>query len=161
MGTGKTAVAKAVAGKTGLRYISTDGLIEKKQGMPINDIFAKKGEPFFRDAEKEAVREISKEEGLVIDAGGGVVLDEENVKNLKKTGILVCLWAKPEAILERVKSHTHRPLLNVSDPKKKIEDLLSKRKPFYERADYHVETSKLSVEEVARGVIKYYEEHRK
>ena len=155
MGTGKTAVAKGVARVSGFAYISTDDLIEKKEGKLINEIFSSKGEPYFRQVEKDIVREVSAMDDIVIDAGGGVVLDPENVKNLKNKGVLVCLWAEPKDIFERTKRHTHRPLLNVKDPLRKITELLDKRRPYYERADYHINTSSVSIADTVDSILKF------
>jgi len=152
MGTGKTKAAGRIAEKLGMKYVSTDSLIEEKEGVSISDIFDRKGEAYFRRLEKEAVKEVSGSENTVIDAGGGAVIDPENVKNLKKKGVIVCLWADAEVIFERTKKFTHRPLLRVKDPLAKIRDLLSKRKPFYERADHHVNTRGMSIEQVAAEI---------
>ena len=149
MGTGKTAVAKELAKRLGMKYVSTDALIEEKEKTAISEIFSKKGEGYFRKAEKDAVGAVSKMENVVIDAGGGACIDPENVKSLKEKGVIICLWSKPEVILERTKKYTHRPLLNVKDPLAKIRELLNSRKPFYERADFHIHTSEMSVEKVA------------
>jgi shikimate kinase len=131
-------------------------LIEKNEGMPINDIFEKKGEPYFREKEREIIIEVSKKENVVIDAGGGVVINENNVKDLKKNGIIFCLNATPEEILRRTKKYTHRPLLNVSDPRTEIERLLEKRKDYYRRADYQIDTMEKSIEEVSKEIIAIY-----
>jgi shikimate kinase len=152
MGTGKTAVARALSRKLKLKYVSTDGLIEKKEKTPISDIFSGKGEKYFRKVERDVVREASLMKNAVIDAGGGVVMDSENMKNLKKQGMIICLWTTPEVILERTKGYTHRPLLNVENPLGKVKELLAKRKPFYERADYHVHTSYEPAREIARKI---------
>jgi len=152
MGTGKTSVAKALADKLNIRYISTDDIVEKKEGAKIKDIFAEKGEGYFRKAEKEAILAASSEEGAVIDAGGGAVIDPENVKNFKKNGILICLWADPEIILERTKLCAERPLLEAPKPDETIRRLLSERKKFYERADHHVNTSKLLLADVVSKI---------
>lgn len=152
MGTGKTTIAKALSEKLNLKYVSTDDIIKKKENTSIPDIFAKKGEKYFRKVEKDAVKEASSMQGVVIDAGGGVVIDPENVENLKKKGILICLWADPDIILERTKKYTHRPLLDVDDPITKINELLAFRKPFYERADCHINTSNMSAEEVVKEI---------
>jgi shikimate kinase len=156
MGTGKTSVARALSRKLGMKYVSTDEFIEKKEKTSIADIFSGKGENYFRKAEKDAVKGLSLMENVVIDAGGGAVTDPENVEHLKKKGIIVCLWAEPEVILDRTKKYTHRPLLNVGNPLEKIRELLMVRKPFYERADYHIHTSKMTpgqvVEEIERTV---------
>ncbi len=154
MGTGKTVVARALSEKLGMRYVSTDHLIEEKEKTSISDIFSKKGENYFRKAEKDAIKDVSLMEKVVVDAGGGVVIDPENVERLKKKGIIVCLWASPEVILERTKKYTHRPLLNAANPLKKIKELLTVRKPFYERIDCQIHTSKMTLEEVADEIIR-------
>ena len=148
MGTGKTVCAKALSEKLNLKYISTDELIEKREKMSIKDIFSKKGEEYFRNAEKEAVKEASLAKGAVIDAGGGAVIHQENLKNLRENGVIICLWADPKVILKRTIKFSHRPLLNVKDPLKKVKELLEARKDFYERADHHIHNSKMSIEEV-------------
>jgi shikimate kinase len=148
MGTGKTTIATKLALRLGMRYVSTDNLIEAKEKRTINEIFTNSGEDYFRDVESSVAREVSAMENLVIDCGGGVVLREENMANLKSGGIVVCLTAKPEVIMERTKKYKHRPLLNVEDPKRKILDLLNKRAPFYAKADHIVDTGDLTVRQV-------------
>ncbi len=148
MGTGKTAVGKALARRFKMEFVDMDDLIEEREGMKIPDIFASKGEPYFRKVEKEVAKEASARSSLVIAAGGGVVIDEENVKNLRSSGVMVCLTATADKIFDRIKASTRRPLLNVSDPKEKISELLAKRAAYYTRADHRIDTSRLSVEEV-------------
>ena len=148
MGTGKTVVARALAARLNMRYVSLDSIIEQRQNRSIAEIFAKEGEEYFRELEKEAVRDVSLQKNVVVDAGGGVVIKKENVKNLKKNGIIVCLAARPEIILERTSSHKHRPLLNVADPEKRIEKLLLLRAPFYKKANFTIDTSDISIEQV-------------
>lgn len=156
MGTGKSAVGKLLAGKLNKDFVELDDMIEKKEKMPIKEIFEKKGEAYFRKLEKEAVKEASQRQGLVISAGGGAIIDEENFKNLKKNSVIICLEASPEVILRRTKGNTCRPLLNVSDPKKEIEDLLKKRAPYYKKADLSINTDKLTIEEVVEKIICLY-----
>ena len=148
MGTGKTAIAKRLARRLKMKYISTDDIIEEKEKRAINEIFTKDGEPYFRRIEKEVVKEASSMKNVVIAAGGGVVLDNENIENLKANGVIICLNATPEDILERNKSYTHRPLLNVPDPLGKIRELLEKRAPYYGKADYEIDTSGKTLDEV-------------
>ncbi len=152
MGTGKTSVAKKLVQIMNMEYISTDELIEKKEGVSINDIFAEKGEFYFRDLEKGIIREISNLDGIVIDAGGGVIIDQENVNNLKSNGIIICLQADPDTILERMKDKKDRPLLNVDDKMAKINELLEKRAAYYQKADYFIDTSNLSIDEVVKRI---------
>ena len=152
MGTGKTTIATKLANKLNMRYVSTDDLIEKREKRTINEIFTKKGEDYFRDVESEIVRDLSAQEGLVIDTGGGVVIREENIPNLKTNGVVVCLTADEAMVMERTKKYKHRPLLNVEDPKLKIRSLLAKRAPLYAKADHCIDTGKLTVRQVIEKI---------
>ncbi|MBD3425759.1 MAG: AAA family ATPase [Candidatus Omnitrophica bacterium] len=152
MGTGKTEVAKALAAELGREYVSLDELIVAREERPINEIFAEDGEAYFRKVEKEVVREVAARSGLVVDTGGGVVLDEENVTALKRGGIVICLWADAESIYERTAGSGHRPLLKVRDPKERIRQLLDYRRPFYQKADFHVDTDELDVAGVVERI---------
>jgi len=153
MGAGKTAVGSELAKECNLKFVDLDDLIEERESMKIAQIFADKGEPYFRKVEKEITKQVAKCKGLVIACGGGVVLDKENVDALKENGIVFYLKVSPEVILERTKQYTHRPLLNVDSPKKKIEELLEFRKPYYNQADYTVDTSELKIEEVVDKIL--------
>jgi shikimate kinase len=152
MGTGKTTIATQLANKLGMRYVSTDGLIEKREKRTINEIFTKEGEDYFRDVESEVIREVSGSDGLVIDTGGGVVLREDNLANLKSTGVVICLTADEDTVMARTKKYKHRPLLNVEDPKLKIRTLLAKRAPFYAKADHCIDTGKLTMRQVIEKI---------
>ncbi|MFA6635953.1 MAG: shikimate kinase [Candidatus Omnitrophota bacterium] len=150
MGTGKTAVAKELSVKMSMPHVSVDKTIESREKKTINEIFRVKGETYFRNLEREIIKELSSEQGCrIIDCGGGAVIDRENLKNLKASGTVFCLWASPEAILKRVGSSSDRPLLNVKDPVKKIEELLEKRKSCYLESDFHIDTTGLCPDEVA------------
>jgi len=155
MGTGKTVISKKISEETGMQYVSTDEMITKTEGIPINEIFTTKGETYFREIEKNVVRNVSLLDNVVIDAGGGVVKDLENIKNLRMKAVLISLWAKPEDIYRRTRPYNHRPLINVSDPQKKIKELLEKRKPLYDMADYHVNTSSVNINEAVQSIIKF------
>jgi len=153
MGTGKTTIATALAHRLKMRYVSTDDLIEKKEKRTINEIFTREGEEVFRDVESRAIRELCGMDNVVIDAGGGAVIREENIASLKSTGIVICLTADEDAILERTKKYKHRPLLNVEDPKRKIRDLLARRAPFYAKADHCIDTGKLTIRQVVDKIV--------
>ena len=120
MGTGKTSVGKLLAGKLGMSFVDMDDVIEKQEGKSISRIFAEDGEPHFRSLERKLVRELSLKKGLVIGAGGGVVLNHYNIKDFSSTGLVVCLTAEPETILERVAKDTNRPLLAEGNQLEKI-----------------------------------------
>ncbi len=154
MGSGKSTVGRALSKRLGMGIVDTDELIEERMCMSINDVFSRHGEPGFRDIERRVVAEVSKLEGRVIITGGGVVLNKENMANLRRNGFIVYLHARPEVIYERVKHHRHRPLLNVDDPLKKIGELMEYRAPFYADNDISVDTSDKSAMEVVKEVIK-------
>ncbi len=159
MGAGKSSVGRKLAERLGMSVIDTDDLIERSAGMRIFEIFAKHGEPHFRELEKKAVAEASKLENRVIITGGGVVLKEENVKNLRKNGIIIYLHARPDVIYSRIKHESHRPLLRVKEPMKKIKELLEYRALFYANNDFMVDTSDLTVEEIVEEIVKKIKSH--
>lgn len=153
MGTGKTVVGKALAKRKKWRFIDLDEFIELKEKRTIADIFAKKGEPYFRRVEQEALNEVAKEENFVVACGGGIVINPANIDTMKKTGKLISLNASVPVIVRRVCGFTHRPLLNVNDPKRQIEVLFKLRAPYYAQADTIIETSKLSIDEVVEEIM--------
>jgi len=153
MGTGKSAVAMGLAQKLNKTYVSTDDLVVLQENSTIHDIFKNKGEPYFRKVESEVVKKASEMDNVVIDCGGGVVIAEENIRNLKKKGPVICLTATPSVIYERVKEHRHRPLLSTPDPQEAIQSLLKERETFYARADFSVDTSTLTVDQVVSKIL--------
>ncbi len=151
MGTGKSAVGKALAEKLGRDFVEMDLLIEEMAGKPIPDIFQQDGEIAFRELEIEVTKRVAQKTGQVIACGGGMVLNKINVDRLRETSWMVYLKASPRKILERTSADVNeRPLLDVPDPAQRIRELLNSRKPFYERsADITVNTSRLSIDMVA------------
>ncbi len=142
-----------------VKFIDVDNLIEQEEKKKISRIFKEKGEEYFRNCEYKIIKKISCLDNCVISAGGGAILEVENVFNLKKKGVIICLSASPEIIYERIKSGKDRPLLQVKNPLKKIKTLLEIRKLYYKQADIFIETSNLTVEEVAvkilQEIVKY------
>jgi shikimate kinase len=142
MGTGKTTVGKALADKLGRPFIDIDREIEANCGMTIDEIFKVHGEPFFREQERCAIKNISRNCSAVVATGGGAVLSPENVTHLKNSGIVVLLQAPAEVILRRVeKEAAKRPLLNKPDRLQAINKLLEERARHYQIADFRVDTS--------------------
>jgi len=154
MGTGKTTVGRLLAKEKGWNFIDLDELIELKEQRRIVDIFAKEGEPYFRKVEKKFLKQVSTQKKFVVACGGGIVLDKDNIKLMKKTGVLICLCANCDEILKRVASSNHRPILNVAKPRERIELLLKMRAPYYMQADQTIDTSRLSVKQVAAKISK-------
>jgi shikimate kinase len=153
MGTGKSSVGRLLAEQLHYGFLDTDELIESRAGKSVSAIFAEDGEPAFRQREKEIVAELASRNRSVIATGGGLGADERNLASLKEHALVVCLWASPDKIWERVRSQTHRPLLREADPLAKIRQLLAAREPFYKQADVLLNTELRSVKEVAQQVI--------
>lgn len=132
MGTGKTTVSSALSKITGLKEIDVDAYIVEKAKMSISEIFEKYGEEYFRNLETESLREIANNKDQIISCGGGAVLKDENVDILKNSGTIVLLTATPETIFDRVKDHTHRPILNNDMSLSHVKSLMEKREPRYQ-----------------------------
>jgi shikimate kinase len=153
MGTGKTEVGRELSRVLGWRLIDVDDEIVKTQNMSINEIFNGLGETAFRDMETEMIRKVSQNRNAIISTGGGAVLRQENMDVLRENGVIICLSASPETILERTSSNSERPLLKVKDPLRKITELLGFRKPFYEKADVTIETDQRTPLNIAEEIL--------
>ena len=156
MGAGKTTVGKALAKMLHMKLVDVDEEIEISQKMTINDIFRIYGEPYFRDIETAMIKKLSHNKNCIISTGGGAVLKGENMEALKENGIVFCLAANAETILERTDSNQDRPLLKVENPKKKIEELLAYRRPFYEKAGIIIETDGKTPLQIAEEIMELY-----
>lgn len=153
MGTGKSGVGRILAKKLSYILIDSDAEIEKEQKMSITDIFKQHGEAIFRDIESDIIKRLSDMENVVISTGGGAVLRESNIENLRKKGVIVCLTASPETILRRVEHSNERPLLHVDNPLQKIKELLNSREQYYRNADITISTEGKGLREIASEVL--------
>jgi shikimate kinase len=153
MGTGKSSVGRLAAQALHFTFLDTDHVIESRAGKSITDLFQQEGEPAFREWERRIVEELTHRRKTVIATGGGLPANDANLASLKTHALVVCLWASPETIFERVRGHSHRPLLNEADPLAKIRHLLSSREPFYRQADVLLNTEWRNLREVAAQVI--------
>jgi shikimate kinase len=152
MGVGKSTVGQLLAQLLQFEYFDTDRVIEQREGRKISDLFATRGEPYFRGLESGLVRELEARKEVVISTGGGLVVNPANFESLRRHCLMVCLWASAEVIYQRVKSQTHRPLLQAPDPLGKIREMLEIRRPHYLRADVIVGVDYRSPVETARHV---------
>ena len=154
MGSGKSTVASCMAEKYGMEIIEMDQRIVEREGMSIPDIFEQKGESYFREAETNLLIDMQGVENKVVSCGGGVVLREQNVKEMKKSGTIIFLNAKPETILERVKDDDNRPLLRGNKNVEFISDMMRERKPKYEgAADITIHTDEKSADAICKEII--------
>jgi len=153
MGTGKTTLGRMLAARLGCRFLDVDALIEASEGMSIPEIFRRRGEPYFRRREREIIAKLSRERHLVVAVGGGAMVDEVNLEHLRRIGPVVCLWARPEVIVKRLREDRSRPLLQGPNRLRRVHELLERRHEAYARADLHLDTSDLSPEEAVQRLL--------
>jgi shikimate kinase/3-dehydroquinate synthase len=160
-GTGKSLVAKEIARRLNWDFLDTDNEIVKQAGKRIAQIFRQEGEARFRELERETIREACQQRQTVIAIGGGAIVDPQNYKLLAKTGLIVCLEAKPETIYERLFREAARspesevrPLLATDNPLERIRQLKASRQRYYAKADWTIHTDGLSIGEVAEEAIR-------
>jgi shikimate kinase/3-dehydroquinate synthase len=150
-GSGKSTVGLAVAERLGREFVDTDELVAAAAGRDVPEIFRAEGEAGFRARERQAVAAVAARRNLVVATGGGVLGDPENLARLRGSGVLVALWAAPEALVRRAAEG--RPLLEAADPLARVKELLAAREAQYRQADLHLDTTGLSVDEAARTLV--------
>jgi shikimate kinase/3-dehydroquinate synthase len=154
MGTGKSTVGKVIADQLVRQFFDTDEEIEHKENMPIPQIFESYGETYFREVEKKVCKDLASRKNSVVATGGGMPVDPENRRVLNSAGVVICLRSSAPEILSRVKSGSGRPMLQDTDVDLRVAELLKKREPAYAALPYHVDTTDLSVDEVAQRVLR-------
>jgi shikimate kinase len=155
---GKTSVGKALALALKRHFVDLDDVLVAQAGCSIAELVAAGGWPDFRRREKELVEHYSKLLGQVLAPGGGVVLDPENVKNLREHGLVIWLLADPATLGQRLKSdqgsQEFRPSLTGADPVAEMARVLAEREPLY-RAAAHltIDTTELSLAEIVKRIL--------
>jgi len=162
-GNGKSLVAKEIARGLNWGFLDTDDEIVKQTGEPIAEIFRQDGEDKFRELERETIRRACQQRQTVIAIGGGAIVDPQNYELLAKTGLIVCLEAKPETIYERLFREAayspeteFRPLLANDNPLERIRQLKASRQPYYANVDWTIHTDNLNISQVAEEVIRVW-----
>lgn len=154
MGSGKTAVGKAIAGRLGVRFVDSDSAIEDAAQATIAEIFARDGEVFFRDREAEVIARLLSAEPMVMSTGGGAFMAQRNRVTIAERGVSLWLDVPLGALWDRVRHKDTRPLLKTADPQGTLASLYAERTPVYALADMRLEVREgASVEETAAGVI--------
>lgn len=154
MGSGKTAVGKVLAQRLEVPFLDSDAAIEEAAKATIPEIFARDGEPFFRDREAEVLARLLSGRPAVVSTGGGAFMAERNRRVIAEKGVALWLDADLHTLWERVRHKDTRPLLRTPDPKATLAELFERRVPVYRLADLHVRTeAAFSVEETASRVI--------
>ncbi len=152
MGSGKTTVGKLLAQELDWKFIDLDTVIEAGQGQSIREIFDRAGEPFFREIEQAALREVSKTEPAVIALGGGTFAQEPNIELIRDAGgSTVWLDCPFEELRRRCAGIDNRPLFR--DPESFVR-LLEQRLPYYRLAQHHVLTEGRAPREVVEQILR-------
>lgn len=145
-GCGKSTVGRQLARRLGLPFLDSDQVIEMRLGCSIRDFFAHEGEERFRDVEEVVLDELTQHPVGVLSTGGGSVLRANNRKHLRERGKVVYLKSFPDELLRRLRHDTQRPLLQVTDPLKRLRELYAVRDSLYrETAHFIIETGRPSV----------------
>lgn len=152
MGSGKSSVGREVAQRLGRPFVDMDALIEEREGAPIPEIFARRGEPYFRKLETNLCRELATKRGLVIATGGGTLLSIENRRLMEERGWVICLAADLEELLARIPKDASRPLLK-GDYRAEVESLLTTRLPTYAEIAVQIDTTGLTTARVAELIM--------
>ena len=159
-GTGKTTTGKALARILRVTFIDMDYEIENIQGKTISQIFDMCGEEAFRQIETKLLKGVSSVTGQIVSTGGGVPAFDENRRIMSNAGKIICLTAKPEILLQRLKGHAEaagekaaRPMLLSDCPLARIRRLLAERENSYSKSDLVVNTEILEPEAVAKKII--------
>jgi shikimate kinase len=153
MATGKSSVGRLLAEVLGYGFLDMDSAIEAEEGISIPQIFSSRGEPAFRELESRMVDRIAKQNHYVIATGGGTVVNPVNLEKLKGCGILINLTADVQTILARAGTGDDRPMLRAADREERIRSLLDRRAHAYAQADFSVDTSSLSIDEVVQLIV--------
>lgn len=157
MGCGKSTVGTLLAEKLNYTFLDSDNVIEQREKMTVSEIFAVSGEEYFRAVEATVIKELCKQNSLLIATGGGAVLNPQNAKVLRNNGTVFFLDVTPETVLERLKDDTSRPLLQKNDKESAVRELMDIRRPEYIRQSHHTIDGNRTPEAVSEDIIKLLE----
>ena len=154
MGAGKTTIGKCLAQRLGWQFYDSDQEVVKRTGVPISTIFELEGEASFREREHAVISDLSQLKHCVIATGGGAILRHENRQLLQQSGTVIYLSTSVDCILKRTAQDKSRPLLQVDNPRERLEKLFQERDPLYrDIADHIVETHSQAIPTVVNQLI--------
>lgn len=157
MGAGKTTVGLWLSKAKSIPFYDLDHLIEGKERATIPEIFASKGVEYFREQEREIVKQVAYSSPGIVATGGGTLLNPSNLWLLKRYGRLFYLQASLDLLWTRLKNKTDRPLLLGKEPKVILEKLLKEREVLYKEADIEIAVDGRTVEELGELLWSYWE----
>jgi shikimate kinase len=157
MGTGKSRVARPLAAALDWEAKDLDRLIEADAGERVREIFGRGGEAAFRTLESAAVERVAEMHNVVVATGGGAVIAEANRRVMRTNGFIVCLDARPETIVARLRQApdriSDRPLLAGRDPLAQIIELKAQRQPLYAEADFIIQTDDMTPDQITHQIL--------
>ena len=155
MGAGKTSVGTRLAQQLGVGFVDSDAEIERAAGMTIPEIFARLGEPAFRDGERRVIARLLTEKPGVLATGGGAFIEPRTREEIARHATSVWLRAELGVLWDRVRDRPGRPLLQASDPRQVLSDLLDRRYPIYAEADVVVDSRRGGTQEaMAQAIVR-------
>jgi shikimate kinase len=157
MGSGKTSVGLKLSYKLRRPVEDTDKLIERREGCSVSEIFARRGEAYFREQETKLLEDLVRTgHECIYSVGGGTPVRPCNRPLLRQLGTVVYLRAQPETVYERLKGDTTRPLLQCEDPLGRIRELMESRREAYETcAHLTLEVDRMAPEAIAEAIETY------
>ncbi len=161
MGSGKSYIGHKLAQELGYAFYDSDAFIVEKECKTIAQIFTDDGEAYFRDVEFATISALLDKDKCVISTGGGALIRDETLQNIKGKSISIWLKSDIDSILERIKGGGDRPLLHCDNPRSKLAELLNQREMLYNQADIHVDNSLLSSKEVVQTIIEELHQYEK
>lgn len=161
MGAGKTTIGKKLAQHLAIPFIDSDHEIEKTAGCTIADIFEQYGEAEFRRVEHEVIRRLLKQSSIILATGGGAFMHDKTRALLKEKATTVWLHCNVDTLLERVSTHTHRPLLNSGNKREILSNLITLRYPIYAEADLTIPCHDNSIETTLSQILLTLEQAEK
>lgn len=154
MGSGKTAIGKALSARLAVPFVDSDAEIETAANASIAEIFARDGETFFRRRESEVIERLLSGGPCILSTGGGAFLAERNRDAIARHGVAVWLNAPLDLLWDRVRHKDSRPLLRTADPYGTLSTIYAARTPVYAKASLHLPVRpRASIEDTTSSVL--------
>ena len=161
MGVGKTALGRRVAKELDYQFFDSDKSIEKTCGRSISEIFKNEGEASFRQYELEFIETGHPTSRCVVSCGGGLVIQDGMKEQLKNRGVVICLFASLQTIIERISRNNDRPLIDLSNREARIRELFPERESIYMQSGVCISTEGRTIAEVVRHILRTYKDFTK
>lgn len=161
MGSGKSTIGRLLSNELKLEFIDSDKVIEERAGANIPWIFDVEGEDGFRDREENVIDQVTEQDNIVLATGGGVVMRENNRKILRERGFVIYLHASVDQQVDRTARDKNRPLLQTTNPRQRLEELIRLRDPLYRQtADFVLRTDRRHPRAVIGEVVRALKKNR-